>query len=405
MKSRISEAWTATMAMMMGLSTSVPALLSLAFLPLLLIASPFTSDALRPVRFLAGAERTRLSRASAPLPRPYRPLPSGGLAAARTVLADPATWRDLCWLLVHGIGWTAGSLIMIALWPAILLSMIMPLFWSSFPPGTFTAMLIPITSWSQALTLPFLQAITYALIVLFGIPRLSARARHLNRGLLRPTSGTVLVGEVERLTETRTAALESHGAELRRIERDLHDGVQAHLVNISVRLGLADRALSNDPAQARPLIRDARNAIDDVLADLRGIIRGIYPPILTDRGLAGAIDALATGRDFPVTVSIADDLRRLPDPVEAAAYFVVAEALTNATRHSSAEHAEVIIIEETAEHLTIRISDDGQGGAAEGRGSGLTGIRRRVAALDGEFTVDSPPGQGTRIEARLPCGS
>ena len=142
-----------------------------------------------------------------------------------------------------------------------------------------------------------------------------------------------------------------------------------------------------------------------MLADLRGIIRGIYPPILTDRGLGGAIDALATGRDFPVTVHIADDLRRLPAPVEAAAYFVVAEALTNATRHSAAQSAQVIILEETEDQLTIRVSDDGVGGAAEGAGSGLTGIRRRVAALDGTISVESPAGLGTTIEARLPCGS
>ena len=403
-RSRFRRSWSAITAMLAGLSTSVPALFLLVLAPLLLVLVPFVPDALRPVRALADRERARLSTSGEPVPRPYHPRPEGHLAAARSVLADPATWRDLCWLAAHGVGWTLTALVVVALWPAVAASLAMPLFWSRFPPGTFTALLILVETWWQALTLPFLQAAAYAVIALWGAPLICAGWHRVTRALLRPTAHVSLTDEVERLAETRTGALESHGAELRRIERDLHDGVQAHLVAISVRLGLADRALAADPTRVQPLIRDARDGIEDVLGDLRGIIRGIYPPILTDRGLAGAISALAAGRDFPVAVRIADELPRLPAPVEAAAYFIVAEALTNASRHSSAGQAAVIITEECDE-LAIMISDDGCGGADPGLGSGLAGIGRRVAALDGRFTVQSPVGGETRIEARLPCGS
>ncbi len=405
MTSRIRRARDATMAMLAGLQTSLPALGCLALVPLLLVLVPLVPDAMRPVRAIAGRERARRSEAGDPLPRPYRPAPESHRGAAWSVLTDPATWRDLCWLVLHGVGWTCSTLIVVALWPAVLVSLTMPAYWSLFPAGTFTALLVPVSNWAQALTLPFLQASLYAALLLFAVPGLSLWWGRSSRALLRPTTGAALSEEVLRLTQTRAEALESHGAELRRIERDLHDGVQAHLVSISVRLGLADRALSSDPDRAQPLIQDARTAIEDVLADLRAIVRGIYPPILSDRGLSGAIDALATAQGFPVAVDVASSLRRLPAPLEAAAYFVVAEALTNATKHANPTRATVRIAEEPAGQLLIVVKDNGCGGADESRGSGLTGIRRRIAALDGRLTVDSPVGHGTTIEARMPCGS
>lgn len=404
MKSWITRAASATGGLLAGLATALPALFGLALLPLLLVLLPFVPDAIRPVRALADRERSRISASGEPVLRPYRAIPTTHAAAVRAMFTDPATWRDLCWLLVHGVGWTITTILVVALWPAVLASLLLPILWQAYPPGMFTAMLILITSWPRALTLPFLQAICYAALVLFVAPPVARWWTGVNRSLLRPTARTVLTGELQRVTETRTAALESHGAELRRIERDLHDGVQAQLVNISVRLGLADRALQSDPAGASPLITDARSGIEEVLTELRGIVRGIYPPILTDRGLAGAVRALATGRDFPVMVRIADNMPRLPAPVEAAAYFVVAEALTNTTKHGAAAQATVIITESDGE-LLITVGDDGRGGADEAQGTGLTGIRRRVAALDGRFSIDSPAGRGTRIEVRLPCGS
>ncbi|SDS07571.1 sensor histidine kinase [Microlunatus soli] len=409
MKSWITRAAAATGSLLAGLATALPALFALALLPLLLVLLPFVPDAMRPVRALADRERSRLSTSGRPVLRPYRPIPPPSTsrshaAAVRTVFSDPATWRDLIWLLTHGLGWTITTVLAVALWPAVLVSLVLPIIWQAYPPGTFTAMLILIRNWPQALTLPFLQAICYAALVLFVVPPVTRWWIGIGRSLLRPTSQAALTGELQRVTETRTAALESHGAELRRIERDLHDGVQAQLVNISVRLGLADRALHSDPAAAGPLITDARTGIEEVLGELRGIIRGIYPPILTDRGLAGAIRALAVGRDFPVEVRIADDLPRLPAPVEAAAYFVVAEALTNTTKHGAARSATVIIAEADG-LLLITVGDDGRGGADETRGTGLIGIRRRVAALDGRFALDSPAGRGTTIEVRLPCES
>ena len=204
--------------------------------------------------------------------------------------------------------------------------------------------------------------------------------------------------------QTRAEALEAHGAELRRIERDLHDGTQAQLVTAALRLGLADRRFPTDPDGARALMLEARAGMEQALTELRAVIRGIYPPILSDRGLAGAVRALAAGRPMPVAVDIPQPQRRCPAAVEAAAYFVVAEALTNVAKHSGAAHASVSL-RHTGPYLEIVVRDDGRGGADPTRGSGLAGIRRRVAALDGATRIDSKDdGTGTTLQVQLPCG-
>jgi signal transduction histidine kinase len=280
----------------------------------------------------------------------------------------------------------------------------MPLYWRLFPPESFTGMYVVIRTWPQALTLPLLQAALYTAAVLWLVPLIARGQLRLARSLLAPNEAELLARQVERLTETRAEALESHGAELRRIERDLHDGIQAQLVAVSVRLGLAARALTDEPdSPAAALVKDARSGIEDSLGNLRSIIRGIYPPILADRGLAGAVHALAGGQRIPVTVRVPDGLPRPPAAIEAAAYFVVAESLTNVTKHSTAEHAEVVL-DGDGQSLRVTVRDDGQGGADSDGGSGLSGIRRRVAALDGTARIDSPVNEGTTIEVMLPCG-
>lgn len=405
MDARIRRAWRATGALLAGLPHAFAALLYVAVAPLLLLGLVFTGDAIRPIRHLAERERQRLSqRSGRSIPSPYRRVPADGYRDRITaVFTDPATWRDLLWLVIDGSVWAYGSLIAVALWPAVVFNLLIPLLWTVFPPGTFTVIVVPISNWPLALTLPILQAVVYAVIIVVAIPPAARALTSLSTSLLRPALGD----EVARLAATRTAALESHGAELQRIERDLHDGVQAHLVTISVRLGLAERAVragEGSADTATSLIQDARTGIEDVLAELRTIVRGIFPPILNDRGLAGAVHALAADREIPVTVRIPDDLARPPAPVEAAAYFVVAEALTNVTRHSAATRSEVIVARANGS-LLITVADDGIGGADEAAGSGLAGIRRRIAALDGSCSVSSPAGGGTRIEVALPCES
>jgi signal transduction histidine kinase len=211
-----------------------------------------------------------------------------------------------------------------------------------------------------------------------------------------------LTERVETLTETRRGALDVQAAELRRIERDLHDGAQARLVALSMQLGRAEEGLADRPEIAA-LIRQARSEATAANAELRDLARGIAPPVLTDRGLEAAVEALGTRAPIPVTVD-AELSRRLAPVVESAAYFVVAEALTNVAKHAPGAAA-AVRLRQAGDVLEAIVADDGPGGADVTTGGGLDGLRRRVAALDGEFEVSSPPGEGTRIEVRLPCGS
>jgi signal transduction histidine kinase len=211
-----------------------------------------------------------------------------------------------------------------------------------------------------------------------------------------------LTERVETLTETRRGALDVQAAELRRIERDLHDGAQARLVALSMQLGRAEEGLADRPEIAA-LVRQARAEATAANAELRDLARGIAPPVLTDRGLEAAVEALGTRAPIPVTVE-AQIPHRPPPVVESAAYFVVAESLTNVAKHAPGAAAAVLLRLDD-DVLDVTIADDGPGGADVAAGSGLDGLRRRVAALDGEMRIVSPADGGTRIEVRLPCGS
>jgi signal transduction histidine kinase len=209
-----------------------------------------------------------------------------------------------------------------------------------------------------------------------------------------------LVERVDVLTRTRQGALDVQAAELRRIERDLHDGAQARLVSLSMQLGRAEERVADQPEVAG-LLRRAREDAGAAISELRDLARGIAPPILADRGLAAAIEALGRRSAIPVTVDAHADRRPLP-VVETAAYFVVAEALTNVAKHGGGAAARVHM-RRVGDQLVIEVADDGPGGA-DPAGGGLTGLRRRVEALDGTLTVTSPPGGGTTVRAELPCG-
>jgi signal transduction histidine kinase len=212
---------------------------------------------------------------------------------------------------------------------------------------------------------------------------------------------TVLSERVETLTASRRGALDTQAAELRRIERDLHDGAQARLVSLGINLGMAEHLLPADPDRAAGLLADARVANLAALDDLRTLIRGIHPPVLADRGLPGAIEALALDMAVPVTIT-SDLPGRAPDPVESAAYFAVAECLANVVKHAQATAASVVILHRN-QRLTIVVLDDGNGGATATGGSGLAGIARRLAVFDGSITVDSPPGGPTIVSLEVPC--
>jgi signal transduction histidine kinase len=204
------------------------------------------------------------------------------------------------------------------------------------------------------------------------------------------------------LQQSRARLVVAGEEERRRIERDLHDGAQQRLVSIAMSLGLLESKLPADPEAARPIAQGARQAIAAALEELRELSQGILPGVLAERGLPAALEELCARAALPVRLEVAVD-RRLPGQVETAAYFLVSEALTNAAKHAQAGEAHVSA--HSADGLlTVRVADDGIGGAAPGGGSGLRGLADRVEALGGTFTMSSPDGEGTAVRAELPCG-
>ncbi len=209
-----------------------------------------------------------------------------------------------------------------------------------------------------------------------------------------------LRARIDMLTHTRRQAVVAQAAELRRIERDLHDGAQARLVALTLQLGRAELRVQDQP-EVRSLIADAQHEARQAIEELRDLARGIVPPLLADRGLVAAVESLAARYGLGTSVQAAVP-RTLTPAVESAAYFVMAEALTNTAKHAAAERSWIVMTDERRE-LTVVVGDDGRGGA-DPQGSGLRGLRARVEALDGSLSVSSPDGEGTIVEARLPCG-
>ncbi|GAB2812038.1 hypothetical protein GCM10022221_06940 [Actinocorallia aurea] len=218
--------------------------------------------------------------------------------------------------------------------------------------------------------------------------------------LLSPTPSSLMSRRLERLTRARHLAVDGQAAEMRRIERDLHDGAQARLIALGMTLGVAEQLMDTDPAAAKAMMAKARDASAETLTELRRVIRDIHPPVLAERGLGDAVRVLAL--DSPLRVSVEVDLPHRPEPpVEAAAYFAISELLANAARHSGAEEVRVVISAH-GQDLRVHVVDDGKGGADPSKGTGLHGIDRRLAAFDGSVALDSPPGGPTTVAFELP---
>jgi signal transduction histidine kinase len=408
LKARALRSLRSTRYLLGGLVTALPSLVGYCLLPLVcfsLAFAPILPWAVRPLRAVADAERRRAERVlGRPVRRPY-PTPEGS-AYQRTLqlLRFPGTRKDVAWMLMHGTVGLVLPVLVLGVLLSLLLTMSIPLWWWTVPGGTLTLLAAPLTTWMQAIVLSAVCAWLLGALFFWLAPA----AVRLETWIAEVTLGTWTGAgrRIEELTASRAGALQAHEAELRRIERDLHDGTQAQLVAVAMRLALADRRFEKDPQSSRKMVLEARTTVDEALVQLRTVIRGIHPPILSDRGLNGAIRSLAAGRPIPTTLDLPETDRRPPAAVEAAAYFVVAEALTNIARHSDANRAQVSLRYD-GPTLRVVVQDDGSGGAAPGStsGSGLAGVRRRVAALDGTTRIDSPVGSGTTIEVVLPCGS
>jgi signal transduction histidine kinase len=389
---------------------------SLALLPVGVLLVVFTvigpgwlvaPRAVRLLRWWAGAARIRTGRfLGEAVPQRYPVIPADPtLADARRLLTAPSTRRDAGWVVLHALLAPIAGVLAAGLPLAVVNSLLVPAYWSAMPPEEPVSNPFPVTSWWTAAAMP-LVAVIYAALAVWLVPAMARGLARLTRRLLAPARESELAARVSELTESRAAALDAHAAELRRIERDLHDGAQNRLVGVVMMLGLAERSLTTNPAQALPQLARAQEAAADALASLRTVVHDIYPPILDELGLDGALSALAGRCSVPCVLDV-DGLSRVPAAVESAAYFVVAEALTNVVKHSGAARVAVTVRTAAAgagQVLTIEVADDGGGGARDRDGGGLAGIRRRARAFEGTVDVNSPVGGPTTLRVELPCG-
>ncbi|MFB0616809.1 sensor histidine kinase [Streptomyces sp. AGS-58] len=365
--------------------------------------------AMEGVRSLAAHQRELARRwAGVEIPGPPGPLPpapagaSGAVARYRWIMSDPQTRREYVWVLADPLagGFLAFfpfALILSGLWGVFLAFFGVPLstewdgLWYQFIPieGRATAILAGVLGLLQ---LP---------LAVWAAPRAVRRHALYTRAMLAPSESEVMAGRIQHLAATRSDAVDTQMAEIRRIERDLHDGAQARLVAMGMTLDAAEHLLETDPEAVRALLIEARQSSSAALEELRNLVRGIHPPVLADRGLADAVRALAMV--CPVRTEVRVDLPGRPEmPVESAAYFALSEILANVAKHARADRAWIDLRYDRG-MLHITVTDDGHGGADASRGTGLRGIERRLATFDGVLALSSPVDGPTMVTMEIPC--
>jgi signal transduction histidine kinase len=334
------------------------------------------------------------------IPSPYRPMPEGNWwTRLRARLADPATWKDLVFLFLQfPIGLVTFVVAVVVL--GVGLQCLTAPFWYWAVPGE-----VDLFGFFDVDTLP--EALAFmpvgALVLWAGIPALGALGRlygSYGELMLGSNADPELTAEVSDLRDARSRIIEAADAERRRIERDLHDGAQQRLVALSLTLRMAEKRAAEGTPDAAELVHKAGEEAGLALRELRDLARGIHPAILTNRGLPAALDDLAGRASVPVEV-VEAPTERLPDQVEAAAYFVVSECLANIDKHAEATQA-TVALRPVDGRLEVVVTDDGRGGADLGNGTGLQGLEDRVGALDGKVALESPPGGGTRVQVSIP---
>ncbi|QXE37226.1 sensor domain-containing protein [Streptomyces sp. GMY02] len=339
---------------------------------------------------------------------PYRPFPpdvrggvTGQVERCTLLLKDPATWRDLQWLLIDMTVGSVVALLAFALTVYPLEGFVLAAgLWRVFRDDPYWYGFVPVDSQATGFAAAALGLAVLAVGLRFS-PDLLRLHFALARPLLAPGHDRELSLRIEQLTESRHDAVDTSAAELRRIERDLHDGAQARLVAMGMDLGTIEALIERDPARAKELIGKARQSSAEALTELRDLVRGIHPPVLAERGLGDAVKALALR--LPVETEVNVELPgRAAAPVESAAYFAVSETLTNAVKHSGADRIWVDVSYGEG-MLRIAVTDNGGGGAETGKGSGLSGLERRLGTFDGVLAVSSPAGGPTMVTMEIPC--
>jgi signal transduction histidine kinase len=379
-----------------ALSTGVGLAVTLIGIPIL-IASVYAWG------WLAEIERSTIGALTGnQIASPYRPLPEGGWwVRLRARLADPATWKDLTFLFLQFPFGLLSFIVATVVLGVAVGTLTLPFWYWAIPDGVEMG-IAQVDTLAEALAFVPLGA----LLVWVGIPALAWLGRFYGAYaelLLGSNEDPAVTAEMSDLRDARSRIIEAADAERRRIERDLHDGAQQRLVALSLNLRMAEkRAAEGDPAAAE-LVRSAGEEAGLALKELRDLARGIHPAILTNRGLAAALNDLATRASVPVEL-VAVPPERLPDAVESTVYFLVSECLANVGKHAQATEATVSVAV-VGDEVEVVVKDDGVGGADLAGGSGLQGLEDRVGALDGCVDIDSPPGGGTTVMATIPLAA
>ncbi|MFB4286283.1 sensor histidine kinase [Nonomuraea sp. ATR24] len=390
------------------LAVAVSAVGSLVVLALLLlpVGAGFrllvpAATALRRLSDRSRARAARWTGVRISAPEPFAGDPSWSRRRrAGAILADEGFWRDLAWAWLEP--WAGGVLVAIPLmflWYGAFGTLVQPFVWRHLGDGNWYAF-VPVHS-TPTMLAALALGVGFLVAGVVMAPRILSLHGRWTRLLLSVPRRTELTRRIAHLTDTRAQALDVQAAELRRIERDLHDGAQARLVALGMTLDSATRVLDSDPAAARRLLAEVGETTARALEDLRTLVHGINPPVLADRGLGDAVRSLALDSflDVHVDVRLAG---RLPAPVESAAYFAVGETLANAAKHAGAREVG-IVLDHDGRTLRVSVTDDGRGGADPAKGTGLRGLQRRLETFDGVLTLHSPPGGPTTAIMEIPC--
>ena len=402
-----AQAWLATIHVLMGLPIAIVAFtvvltlvaLTAGLLVTAVLAVVTLSMLLVSVRGLSALQRSRF-RVLLGVDIPNVRVRHEGPWLRRLFAEARAsvTWRQVGYHLLSLPISVLGYVLVTVAWSAgLAMSLVFTYRWALPDRGIF--------GWDMRSPAALISVTAVGLVLLLAAPWVAQAMADLDltaaRALLGPSRTQELSNRVELLARSRDSAVDAADAERRRLERDLHDGAQQRLESLAMNLGMARAKLTDEAPAARKAIEQAHDEAKQALVELRDFVRGLHPAVLNDRGLDAALSGIAARAPLPVNVRV-DIARRCSPTIEAVAYFVVSEALTNVAKHAHASRAEVAV-EHADNGLRIVVADDGQGGAKPDAGSVLRGLANRVASVGGTLTIDSPTGGPTLIVADLPC--
>jgi signal transduction histidine kinase len=355
----------------------------------------------------AGIGRVERSRASALLDlhvaAPHRPLEGSFWRRLLQRATTASRWRELFYVGIQPLTSSLAFSLVVSAWAGSLALALLPAYLRALPDERARFWLFDVTTVPSSLAVAGVGVVGLVLVAPWITLGVGALLGRLVRGLLGPGAEAAFEAQVTELQASRTAAVDTAESERRRIERDLHDGAQQRLVALAMDLGMAQDRFDTDPEGARQLVAEAHQEAKAALAELRDLVRGFQPAILTDRGLDAALSPVVARLPIPVVLDVRID-HRPSTVVESAAYFIVVEALTNVAKHAEASRA-TVTVERATGRLAIAVTDDGRGGADASFGTGLAGLEERVRSLGGRMQLISPVGGPTSLFVELPCAS